>query len=359
MTHSLKFATCLLMAMLLGTFLFSQPTPEICDNAIDDDGDGLIDLNDRDCDCPIVEPISLIPNPSFEDRTCCPSGRAQMNCADDWIQASAPTTDYIHMCGWKGWENLPVPLPIPEGQGCVGFRNGRFGGNGTNANWKEYAGACLLSPLKANVSYKFQFYIGFTHSRNSPPTNVTFYGSTSCNNLPFGNGDDRFGCPTNGPGWEKLGEVYVRGANQWILTEINVTPDKDIHAMAIGPDCILVNGTTDIYYFFDNLVLAEEAAFAFEIDLTDQAGGVCADDISLEVPFADSLTYQWYKDGIALVGEDKARMSQIYGDGDYQVKLVSPNIGCRITGEYEYRRPQPVFEQSVTICEGESFSFWE
>jgi hypothetical protein len=28
---------------------------EICNNGIDDDNDGLIDLNDPDCDCEIVE----------------------------------------------------------------------------------------------------------------------------------------------------------------------------------------------------------------------------------------------------------------------------------------------------------------
>ncbi|MEM1122191.1 MAG: hypothetical protein AAGJ18_17225, partial [Bacteroidota bacterium] len=155
---------------------------EVCDNAKDDDGDGLIDLNDEDCQCSISEPISLIPNPSFEDQTCCPNNRSQMNCADTWIQASAPTTDYIHTCDWLGWENLPIPLPIPDGEGVIGFRDGRFamagsntgngnnginnnnGGNnnnssgGTNANFKEYAGACLIRPLRREVSYKFQFY---------------------------------------------------------------------------------------------------------------------------------------------------------------------------------------------------------
>ena len=42
---------------------------EICDNGIDDDFDNLIDLNDDDCYCVITEPISLIPNPSFESLT--------------------------------------------------------------------------------------------------------------------------------------------------------------------------------------------------------------------------------------------------------------------------------------------------
>ena len=82
---------------------------EICDNAIDDDNDGLIDINDPDCECPIIEPISRIPNPSFEEKNCCPGSRSELNCADNWIQASAPTTDYLHTCGWMGWEQFPPP----------------------------------------------------------------------------------------------------------------------------------------------------------------------------------------------------------------------------------------------------------
>ena len=146
---------------------------EICDNAVDDDGDGLIDLNDADCDCQIAEPISLIPNPSFEERSCCPENRGSLNCADTWIQASEATTDYLHSCGWFGWENLPVPLPLPDGNSCIGFRNGRFGMD-PNPNWKEYTGACLTSPLKAGTTYKFQFWLGFTNYENSPPINVVF-----------------------------------------------------------------------------------------------------------------------------------------------------------------------------------------
>ena len=51
---------------------------EICDNGIDDDQDGLIDLNDDDCACTVIEPVSVIPNPSFEDMNCCPTERSQL-----------------------------------------------------------------------------------------------------------------------------------------------------------------------------------------------------------------------------------------------------------------------------------------
>ncbi|MDB4285798.1 gliding motility-associated C-terminal domain-containing protein [bacterium] len=345
--------TWLLCLWLLVTSLATTMAQEICDNALDDDQDGLVDLNDPDCDCPVIEPISLIPNASFEEMDCCPSNRAQMDCAVDWIQASAPTTDYIHTCGWMGWGDLPVPLPIPDGEGCIGFRNGRFGNGGTNANWKEYAGACLTAPLRANVDYKFQFYIGFTHAVNSPFTNITFYGSTDCNNLPFGNGDETFGCPTNGPGWKMLGQVAVSGANVWKRVEIKFTPDEDIYAMAIGPDCILLNALENTYYFFDNLVLADEASFQFDIQPTND--NLCAEGVTLSVPHNDSLTYQWYKRGIALVGETRAELSALQGNGNYQVRVVSAGLGCRISTAYRYSRPVSYADEFITICEGDSF----
>ena len=210
---------------------------EICDNGRDDDGDGLIDLNDPECTCPVVEPVSLIPNPSFEDSECCPQNRSELYCADTWIQASEATTDYIHTCGWMGWPNLPVPLPLPDGEACVGFRDGRYGGNDMRPGWKEYAGACLRGPLRAGKAYRFQFYVGFTHYENSPPASVVFFGSTDCGNLPFGIGDPDFGCPTNGDGWKWLGSVYVNGVNTWKKYQIDIVPGEDIYAIAIGPDC--------------------------------------------------------------------------------------------------------------------------
>ncbi|KAA3631883.1 MAG: hypothetical protein DWQ02_15640, partial [Bacteroidetes bacterium] len=88
--------TILFLLLLTHQWLHGQ---EICDNAIDDDGDGLVDLNDDDCLCDALWPSSLIPNPSFEERSCCPTENAQLYCANNWIQASSPTTDYVHTCG--------------------------------------------------------------------------------------------------------------------------------------------------------------------------------------------------------------------------------------------------------------------
>jgi gliding motility-associated-like protein len=329
---------------------------EICDNAIDDDADGLIDLNDPDCDCPVAEPVSLIPNPSFEEKECCPSNRSELYCADTWIQASEATTDYLHTCGWMGWPDLPPPLPFPDGDAAIGFRNGRFGrgGDGESVpNWKEYTGACLLAPLRKNVAYRFEFSVGFTHPNNSPPTDVVFFGATDCDNLPFGIGDQNFGCPTNGPGWRRLGSVYVAGGNNWIKTSIQIRPSQDIYAIAIGPSCQEMSWDTDLYYFFDNLVLAEQSAFEFDIIAE---GHPCSDQYTLSLPNYDTLSYQWYKDGVALVGETAAELQVKTGSGNYVARVLSSE-GCKVTKPFRHTVPVIYATIKENICPGDSYDF--
>jgi len=116
----------LLIAWISFEISSTVPIVEICDNAIDDDGDGLIDLNDPDCDCS-PNPVPFMPNPSFEDHFCCPETGAELYCAAPWVQASGATTDYINTCDWMGY-SFP-PLPFPDGVGCAAFRNGDANGH--------------------------------------------------------------------------------------------------------------------------------------------------------------------------------------------------------------------------------------
>ena len=52
---------------------------EICDNAKDDDGDGLVDLQDPDCQCHYQVPGNLLQNASFESYSNCPSNHSYDN----------------------------------------------------------------------------------------------------------------------------------------------------------------------------------------------------------------------------------------------------------------------------------------
>lgn len=329
---------------------------EDCANGLDDDDDGLIDLNDPDCICEVLSQESLIPNPSFEETTCCPVERSMLNCAVDWIQASEPTSDLIHACGWTGWNDHFPPVPFPDGEWIVGFANGRLtGANDFQSNWKEYVGACLTSPLKANTTYRFEFYIGFSSESASPAIDLTFYGTPDCTFLPFGVGDENFGCPTNGPNWKKLGSQNVSGGEgaTWEQYEITITPDEDINAIVIGPPCAASTAGRTTYYFFDNLVLADLRSFEFRIA---EVSHPCSDDFTLRVPEEEGVNYQWYKEGIALINEDNALLSANYGEGDYQVRIESEGE-CVLTQTFTYQIPVISEPSSLTICVNEVYEF--
>jgi gliding motility-associated-like protein len=351
-----KVRYILFLSLFLPFVLIGQV--EICDNGIDDDGDNLIDLNDDDCICTLLEPISLIPNPSFEELNCCPSSRSQLNCAKQWIQASEATTDHIHNCGWLGWPEFPPPQPFPDGNGIMGFRDGRVrGGNNGRADpyWKEYAGACLNSPLLAGSLYKIQFDVGFVNPLLSPPINISFFGTTSCNYLPFGIDNEAFGCPSNSPNWKKLSSITVSGGdgNKWVNTFLEIKTEEDIYAIAIGPDCSPVTSPVSIYYFFDNLILADIRSFNLKIKETAHP---CSKDYSLFVPFNADFKYQWYLSGVALKGEVSSKLGKNYGEGSYQIRILD-GTSCKVSAKFEHVIPKFDVPAVKAICEGDFYQF--
>ncbi len=333
-------------SILFSFTLFSQ---EICNNGIDDDGDGLIDLNDPDCTCTSssTTPTSLIPNASFEDHSCCPSSWSQLNCADTWIQASSATSDYFNTCGW-----VPtiVPTPLPDGNGFCGaiFQD----------SWTEYVGACLTSPMIAGTQYQLTFYLGFvfatgtltpcTSTNTLPPINLTLFGAQDCNNLPFAT---QSACPVGFGTWQELGYVTVDPYtynNTWGQVTITFTPTVDIYAVVLGAPCTFpAGGNYDSnsclpYFLYDDLVLNTSASFN-PVSVT-QAGNLCSNDLLLTASSAGAGTYQWYFGGEAIVGQTGTTLDVSalgYGAGEYQVVFTDVN-GCSVASSI-------VDQQAVTI----------
>jgi len=342
--------SCLSLAM------FSQ---EICNNAIDDDNDGLIDLNDDDCVCESFMPSSLIPNPSFEEMSCCPEVEAQLNCANEWIQASAATTDYVHECGILGlpFINAEAPLPFADGQGAIGFRDGKPG----SLNFKEYTGACLMQPLATGQTYMLDFFIGFQDNvESSMNLKMAVFASMDCGNLPFGGGNPDFGCPTNGPGFVLLGEMEYSGNNEWVNATFEFTPDQDYSVIVLGPACTLNENAqnADPYFFFDNIIIAE--ADEFGLPIVEITGAPCGDQITIQSSDKIVGEFQWYKDGVALVGETGSSLTIIDPsnptnpqNGVYQV-TVTTDTDCFLGDEYVLEFTTTETEAEAEICLGDT-----
>lgn len=346
--------------LIFGSWIIPLQGQEICDNAMDDDGDGLIDLNDNDCVCDAILPSSLIPNPSFEEMNCCPTANEMLECADYWIQASAPTTDYVHTCAnYLGNTSIPAyaPLPFADGEGGVGFRDGQAQ---IGPDYKEYVGACLLQPMEAGVSYTLNFFVGFQDNvQGSTSFNIALFASANCLNLPFGNPNDyEVGCPLNAGGYVQLGEAFVSGSNEWVNVEFEFTADQAYEVIILGPSCSdNPNFYLNPYFYVDRLTLAETTEFVVPFESIN--GSICDNNLVLAVEANPLNTYQWYQDGIAMVGQTSPTLllTSVDNTEATYVALVTTPAGCYLSQEYDLLIPPYYQTTAASICETDYFVF--
>ena len=352
----------LFVFLLLFTTAFSQ---EICNNGIDDDGDGLIDLNDPQCTCTgggSGTPTSLIPNPSFEQQDCCPSYFSELNCATSWIQASDATSDYMNTCDFVMASVLQTSLgTFPDGNGAVGAV--------ACQDYKEYVGACLTTPMVAGTSYTIQMYGGMIGTdgmgenacdvTSLPPLQWTIFGSSNCANLPFSGMD----CPMGTGAYVELGSATIIPDGQYHLLTITFTPSVNISALVMGPPCTMpaiYPFTFDPcypYVMVDNLVVNTSASFS-PISIT-AAGTLCGNNLILTASTSNTGgTYQWYDEGVAIAGQTGSTLNVSTAgsaDGVYQVVYNLSGGGCVSTSFTVPPSNAPVTDvNDGTICPGGS-----
>ncbi len=354
--------------LLLAFFPLVLSAQEICNNGIDDDGDGLIDLNDPDCPCNTVlmapGTTSYIRNPSFEDRICCPQTFVSfvsppwLDCATGWHQATNATSDYFNMCGYA-----PVGLnfPPPDGTGAVGFF--------AMPNYFEYVGTCLTYPLPSNpllagTTYTLSLWIsttavdGFlsqTRAQGSyvaPFTDqlpLALYGyANACVPFPISTMD----CIGYQPGWSELGRVLVQPAWDWTRVSITFTPTQDIHSILIGGACDIpasfagqwitepdgsIFGATP-YFVVDDLMLT--IAGEQVLSPTSATGNFCANNVVASAqPPAGSTDYQWYRNGVALVGQTGTTLGVSVGNFGAGTYTMASNVGGECLMGFTYVPP--------------------
>ncbi|MFH2143886.1 MAG: T9SS type A sorting domain-containing protein [Bacteroidota bacterium] len=348
----------ILLLSFFTQFIYSQ---EICDNGIDDDSDGLVDMNDTvDCFCinvPVTVP-SLIPNPSFEDTICCPISFSQMNCTQGWTQASTATPDYLNTCGVVFNAATSAGLvPFPDGNGIVGEIFA--------PTWQEYIGYCLPSPLLAGTPYTIQMSIVSTPIDgygevcnggviNYTPIDIVIYGAANCSSLPFAGVE----CPPSP--WYVMGTATYTPVDSWGTISISFTPTANVEAIIFGAPCTLppsyTYGPCYPYFYYDNFILNQSSAFGLHIS---QTGGFCTNDLVLTVMLPDTGTVQWYYQGVAIVGQTGTTLNVTangYSPGDYQAVFTNISGDCTIA---TFTVDPPVYpvitiSNDTTICNEDS-----
>ncbi|MCF8239598.1 MAG: gliding motility-associated C-terminal domain-containing protein [Saprospiraceae bacterium] len=327
-------AIWILVLTMYSAVLFSQ---EICDNGIDDDGDGLIDLQDDECICNGIfiggDMTSLIPNPSFENYQYCPYTWG-LNGLDDWIPGNDQGPDYYNTCGFV----IPAIydaglIPFPDGEGIVSTH---VSNGATNM-----IGVCLNDPFLPGINYTMSFETAFLTTSNlgntciAPPgtyqpIKLTLYGTPACSDLPVGVKT----CPIyQGSSWVVLAEVLVDPVMAWHQFTWTFSPDFEIEAIMFGGPCNTPpgwNAWCEAVFLWDNFSL-EGSGHITELDLFT-SGDPCSTDFSLfaSVEYNGNGQWQWYFEGIALpdqTNQDFYVSENAFQSGTYQVTYSTPE-GC-------------------------------
>ncbi|RYZ51705.1 MAG: hypothetical protein EOP49_11120, partial [Sphingobacteriales bacterium] len=284
---------------------------EICNNGIDDDNDGKIDLNDVDCLCGMQSIPSIIPNPSFETFTECPSSFSQLYSATPWVQATDATTDYFNTCGYMLPAIVGTPLTtLPDGNGYVGAL--------FLTDWNEYLGTFLQTPLVQGTTYQLTFNIAATRLYGNgtlagngdvsiyETVDITLYGFGGNANLPI---STQYNPTLNDPNWYELGHASYTPLGEWGEITLVFTPPQNTSSIMLGAPQVLPpsypsnSGSEYPYFIYDNLRLNEASVFGVNIA---QTGNFCENNLiltaNLTTTFGPDATYQWYLDGIAISG---------------------------------------------------------
>jgi|GEM_PF-2001999 len=334
---SFSLRITLTLAFMAPLFVAAQ---ELCANAIDDDADGLIDLNDPDCPCSaVIIPAgtpSYIQNHSFEDRVvgengpCCPYGFSTLGinwlaCAQNWNQATSATSDYFNMCGFAP---PSFPMPPPDGDAAIGFIS--------TTTYKEYVGSCIFdNPMYAGTEYTLSLWTaGLSISETNfagAPLNIgvfyegvyplTLWGRTNCVPMPIATME----CIGFEDGWVELARVEYQPDNGWLHVSMTFMPSQEIRMIMLGAPCDLpatfvpTAGMIDTdqgpvpmnfypYNMADDLLLT--AAVDQVLTPVTSTGRVCSNNVVVTaMPPAGATGHQWYVDGVAIVGQTSTTLN--------------------------------------------------
>ena len=352
MKHKLLF-----IFLFFSIFCYSQ---ENCNNGIDDDGDGKIDLNDEDCICNKSAITSIIPNPSFEIKSECPKSFSELKSATPWIQATSATTDYQNKCGFvtRGVKDLGLDN-FPDGDGIAAAL--------FLPEWSEYLGTTLLSPLVANTDYQLTFNIAAYFESGSgeytgkdisllEPVNVTIYGCANGQNLPLNTTKS----PNSAdPTWIEIGNASYTPTSVWGELTLTFKTNFNVNAIMLGAPPVLpvsytrTNGNP--YFLFDNLLLNTSASFGVNIS---QQGLFCDSNLILKAELtktvSDKKTFQWYQNGIAILDatQESYKVPAFSTSlGQYSVK-VTDGDKCLISTKVTINNsvPSPTFSTIQPNC---------
>jgi len=337
---------------------------EICDNLVDDDGDGLIDVFDSDCTCGdgSIFGNTYVSNPGFEEHSgCCGEIMTSTNCVDDWHPIGG-TPDYYGLdC------ESPASVQSIEQNFSTTFDDS-FLALGTAGNFSETMGTCLRKTLNPGEIYVLEIAASF-------PTDLLM-------NLPSPQYLGVYGFSGQCPDFSNLlapstinfcdsalpnqGELLARISSEDILnlefsTYVNTfAPSNNIDYIVLSLECNSSNVGNAIFQVAYLQITSTSTTTSWDYDESISSTDPCESLAQLSLPSADSLAYQWFKDSVPMPGQVSSTLEFTQSNNtasSYHVFVYNDN-GCKLLG--------PQILSSVTntrtsiqdsTCSGSSYPF--
>ncbi len=332
---------------------------EICDNGIDDDNDGLIDLNDDDCQCQdVLDDFVFISNGDFTDSpSCCPNNNfSRDNCLNNWVPVNG-SPEHINPDCFQELAIEEESIGIPFDSEMIGIKYNDF----SSFIFKESFGICTNRTLEEGLGYRLEVDMRFTpkdeHNAGQGNPDMVFYGLKTCDELMFTEGTEGNLCEL---GFELIPLTSINFSEipftEWRTIKKTFTAPENIEAIIVSFECSNTVFSTKRFMFLDNIKISRLINQQFNVDLDiDPVGLPCADAFMLTAIANNEFDYQWYKNGVALAGQTGNTYELETPEnraGLYQL-ILSNAAGCLQSEEVLITADQ--FVSDTTICRGRTF----
>lgn len=292
---------------------------------------------------------NLVPNPSFENITTCPTFASMLDLASPWYNPTQGTPELFHGCAPNG-DFAGVPQNYSggfqyarTGMGFAGIYTFRVG----VAQMREYIQVPLLQPLQAGTCYAFKMYVNMPNEFELACDGIGAHisvGPVNSNN-PFllaltPHIDHPAGVLiTDTLGWTEVSGTYTATGGETHLTIGNFRNDANTAWAMFNPGTWY---TEQAYLLVDDVSLE---AIADDLDLGPDTS-LCAAGYLLDATLAGATSYLW-NDG------STAPQRTVTAPGTYSVVVSAGDCVFMDTVRVDIGLPPTVdLGNDVVLCPG-------
>ncbi|MFZ1677447.1 MAG: hypothetical protein WAT91_09245, partial [Saprospiraceae bacterium] len=294
---------------------------------------------------------NIVPNPSFEDYTICPTGPGQggvLPC-DPWSNATQGTCDYFNVCA-TATSGVSVPVNF---QGMQAAHTGvAYAGLYTwilTFTYREYLMVHLTEPMEAGFYYDVNFWVSLAEN-GCGIKRMGAYFSVAMPFLPSlgvynvtPQVEANIGYISDTQNWTLISGCYpALGGEEWIVI-------GNFYSDANSPRDPMCNNPLISYYYVDDVsVVKGGPSETIDFDL----GGPVTACNSYEIdPDLGNVGYHW-EDG------SSGPTLTVFESGTYSLTVTegcdigTDSIEVTILGTFD---PVEIGPPSATICNGDSY----